>query len=225
LPAPLKIDFTVRDCFHRWKKRGMEGLWEKMGRGRKKKWKEDDLVYVEKCLEEDSRTYNAAQLARKLATERKVVLSQDRLRKILKARGWVWKRTRYKQPNGADPQVKLAKKADLDWLFWAHSAGEIRLKFLDESGFSLWSPVSYTYARLGEQKVLEQTKRRGKRLNILGLYSKPNLLPNILKRRGRLPSSFKIIIPFIQVSKSEIIGISGSSKDYFSFNCPNTPLK
>jgi len=48
----------------------------------------------------------------------------------------------YKQPNCADPQVKLAKKADLDWLFWAHSAGEIRLKFLDESGFSLWSPVS-----------------------------------------------------------------------------------
>ena len=132
----------MRDCFHRWKKRGMEGLWEKMGRGRKKKWKEDDLVYVEKCLEEDSRTYNAAQLARKLATERKVVLSQDRLRKILKARGWVWKRTRYKQPNGAAPQVKLAKKADLDWLFWAHSAGEIRLKLLDESGFSLWSPVS-----------------------------------------------------------------------------------
>ncbi|GCA96246.1 hypothetical protein [Microcystis aeruginosa] len=69
----------------------------------------------------------------------------------------------YKQPNCADPQVKLAKKADLDWLFWVHSAGEIRLKFLDESGFSLWSPVSYTYARLGEQKVLEQTKRRGKR--------------------------------------------------------------
>jgi transposase len=66
-----------------------------MARGRKKKWEEDDLVYVEKCLEEDSRTYNAAQLARKLATERKVVLSQDRLRKILKARGWVWKRTIY----------------------------------------------------------------------------------------------------------------------------------
>ena len=56
----------------------MEGLWEKTGRGRKKKWKEDDLVYVEKCLEEDSRTYNAAQLARKLARERKVVLSQDK---------------------------------------------------------------------------------------------------------------------------------------------------
>jgi hypothetical protein len=39
--------------------------------------------------EEDSRTYNAAQLAQKLGRERRVVWSQDRLRKILKARGWV----------------------------------------------------------------------------------------------------------------------------------------
>ncbi len=49
--------------------------------------------------------------------------------------------------------------------------GEICLKFLDESGFCLWSPVSYTYVRKGKQKVLEQTTRRGRRLNILGLYS------------------------------------------------------
>ena len=166
-----KSPHTVRDCFHRWKKQGIEGLWEKTGRGKKKKWQEDDLEYIEKCLKEDIRTYNAAQLALKLATDRKISLSQDRLRKILKARGWVWKRTRYKQPKSDAPQVKLAKKADLDWLLWAHSAGEIRLKFLDESGFSLWSPVSYSYALRGEQKVLEQTKRRGKRLNILGLYS------------------------------------------------------
>jgi len=166
-----KCPHTVRDCFHRWKKEGLEGLWEKTGRGRKKKWMEDDLEYVEKCLTEEARTYNAAQLVRKLKTQREVDLSQDRLRKLLKVRGWLWKRTRYKQPSSDNPEIKLAKKADLDWLLWAHSAGEIRLKFLDESGFSLWSPVSYSYAPKGKQKVLEQTKRRGKRLNILGLYS------------------------------------------------------
>lgn len=54
---------------------------------------------------------------------------------------------------------------------WAHSAGEICLKFLDESGFCLWSPVSYTYAQAGTQKVLEQRKRRGRRLSILGLQA------------------------------------------------------
>lgn len=43
------------------------------------------------------------------------------------------------------------------------------MKFLDEAGFSQWSPVSYSYAQVGSQKVLEQTKRRGRRLSILGL--------------------------------------------------------
>ena len=31
--------------------------------------------------------------------------------------------------------------------------------------------MSYSYSRIGEQKVLQQTKKRGKRLNVLGLYS------------------------------------------------------
>ena len=34
-----------------------------------------------------------------------------------------------------------------------------------------WLPCSLRYARIGQQKVLQQTKKRGKRLNIWGLYS------------------------------------------------------
>jgi hypothetical protein len=49
--------------------------------------------------------------------------------------------------------------------------GLIHLKYLDESGFCLWSPVSYSYVKKGEQKRLEQTPRRGRRLSILALWS------------------------------------------------------
>ena len=49
------------------------------------------------------------------------------------------------------------------------AAGEIDLKYLDESGFCMWSEPSYTYYHRGEQKRLEQTKRRGRRLSIIGL--------------------------------------------------------
>ncbi|MDJ0662120.1 MAG: hypothetical protein QNJ42_21935 [Crocosphaera sp.] len=42
---------------------------------------------------------------------------------------------------------------------------------LSQLWVGLWSPVSYSYARRGQQKLLEQTKKRGKRLNILGLYA------------------------------------------------------
>lgn len=48
------------------------------------------------------------------------------------------------------------------------ACGEIDLKYLDESGFCMWSEPSYTYYFKGEQKHLEQTKRRGRRLSIIG---------------------------------------------------------
>ena len=51
----------------------------------------------------------------------------------------------------------------------AAGAGEIDLKYLDESGFCVWSEPGYTYYFRGEQKRLEQTKRRGRRLSIIGL--------------------------------------------------------
>lgn len=52
----------------------------------------------------------------------------------------------------------------------AAKEGYIDLKYLDESGCCLWSPVSYSYSRVGEQKPLEQTQRRGRRISILGLW-------------------------------------------------------
>lgn len=50
------------------------------------------------------------------------------------------------------------------------ATGEIDLKYLDESGFCMWSEPSYTYYQRGEQKCQEQTKRRGRRLSIIGLF-------------------------------------------------------
>ncbi len=49
--------------------------------------------------------------------------------------------------------------------------GYIDLKYLDEARFCLWSPVSYSYSQIGQQKVMEQTqKRSGSRISILGLW-------------------------------------------------------
>ena len=48
--------------------------------------------------------------------------------------------------------------------------GGVELMYLDESGCCLWSPASYSYSRLGEQKCLEQTDRRNGRVSILGLW-------------------------------------------------------
>jgi len=53
------------------------------------------------------------------------------------------------------------------------TAGQIVLKYLDETGCCQWTPVSYSYSRVGQQKRFEQTSRRGKRVSILGVWD-PN---------------------------------------------------
>lgn len=78
---------TVRQTIHRWEKFGLGGLWEASGRGAKPKWQEGDIQYLEQCLEQEQRTYNSEQLAKKLAHERQVELSPDRIRRVLKKRG------------------------------------------------------------------------------------------------------------------------------------------
>jgi transposase len=67
----------------------MEGLWELPGRGRKPRWSEEDIVFLEKCLKEEPHTYNSFQLAQKLEIERNIHLGSDRLRRILKKRDYL----------------------------------------------------------------------------------------------------------------------------------------
>ena len=78
---------TVRLTLRRWEQGGLGGLWDARGRGAKPKWQEEDIKYLEACLNTDQRTYNSAQLAAKLAQERQVNLSADRMRRILQKRG------------------------------------------------------------------------------------------------------------------------------------------
>lgn len=48
--------------------------------------------------------------------------------------------------------------------------GHLKLKYLDESGFDCWSPVSYSWSLVGTQKRQEQTPRHGRRVNIIGVW-------------------------------------------------------
>lgn len=78
---------TVRQVLHKWQKFGLEGLWDKPGRGGKAKYSEEDIVFLEECLKQEPRTYNSLQLAQKLYSDRQIKLSPDRLRRVLKKRG------------------------------------------------------------------------------------------------------------------------------------------
>ncbi|MEO1388699.1 MAG: helix-turn-helix domain-containing protein [Cyanobacteria bacterium J06634_6] len=79
-------EHTVCTTIKQWNAFGLYGLWDKDGRGRKRKWQPADLAYLIECLNPEERTYNSEQLAVKLWEERQVKLSADRIRRLLKKR-------------------------------------------------------------------------------------------------------------------------------------------
>jgi transposase len=77
----------VREVLHKWEKLGIQGLWDKPGRGGKPKCLEEDIVFLAECLKKEPRTYNSLQLAQKLERDRQIKMSPDRLRRVLKKKG------------------------------------------------------------------------------------------------------------------------------------------
>lgn len=73
---------TVRQTIHRWQSKGLAGLWEAKGRGKKATWTEEDWSAVEKWLSEE-RSYSARQLSQRLAIEKQVNLGAEQVRRIL----------------------------------------------------------------------------------------------------------------------------------------------
>jgi transposase len=78
---------TVRETLHRWQKWGLGGLWDAPKPGGIRRWQETDMRYLEDCLCNDPRYYNAKQLAQKLEQERQIQLSPAQIRQILRQRG------------------------------------------------------------------------------------------------------------------------------------------
>ena len=145
-------------------------LWDEPGPGRRRRWQKEDLEYLEQKLIIDQRTYNSRQLCEHRKKYRQVILGAARIRELLKSRNYLWKRTRQSNKSQKNERKKSRKQADFEMLLLAAACGEIRLKYLDESGFSGWSSVSYSWAKKGRQKCIFQTKRRPRRISILGVF-------------------------------------------------------
>lgn len=78
---------TVRRTLKRWEAGGLGGLWEAQGRGRPRRWTEEDMTHLDEIIRNDEKTHTSQQLAGELSKNRKVNLSAGYLRNLLKKRG------------------------------------------------------------------------------------------------------------------------------------------
>ena len=63
-----------------------------------------------------------------------------------------------------NPQAVQAKRLDWEMLKLWVASGLVRLLYLDECGCCCQSPTDYSYSKQGEQKRIQQCRRRGRRI-------------------------------------------------------------
>ena len=99
--------------------------------------------------------------------------------------------------------------------------GYIDLKYLDEAGFCLWSPVSYSYSLIGEQKCLEQShKRYGSRISILGLWQEGESFEYGLAQGGFKSQSYIKVMNWIAQKAASLFEKTGKLTVVVQDNSP-----
>jgi len=119
---------SVSHWLNNWEERGIDGLLEREGRGRKRRLTEDEEVQAIAWLDEFPNT--AKSLAIKIEETFDKKVSIDTVNRLIKRHGKVWKRVRSAPAGAPDPAEYEQCKQELIEYMVAAVEGEIDLYYL-----------------------------------------------------------------------------------------------
>ncbi len=158
---------TVSRWIDQWQERGIDGLLENEGRGRKKALSQAEEERVLEWLKDDDRS-TRGRLA-KIQKELGKTISAATLRRLFKRHGKVWKRVRASLSGQRDEAAFRQCEQELIEHMEAAVEGAIDLLYLDQSGFGRTPYIPYAWQDVGS--TLRLPCRAGARINVMGLYS------------------------------------------------------
>lgn len=160
---------TIYNWINRWRKQGIEGLYDLEGRGRKPLFSPEDEIIILSKIEENPSSLR--QIVDQVEQETGKKAHIETLRKVAKKNGKVWKRKRKKVKGQPEPDAYEQGEADLEELRLLASQGEFDLVYFDESGVSLQPVVPYAWQDRGRVGTLAVPSSHSKRINLLGFLN------------------------------------------------------
>jgi transposase len=158
---------SVSHWLGNWDERGLDGLLEREGRGRKRLLSETEESQAMEWLQDFPN--NAVNLAVKIEETFGKKVSLDTVRRLIKRQGKVWKRVR-SSPAGEPDEAEYEQcEQELIEYMVAAADGEIDLFYFDEAGFGRAPSLPYSWQDKGT--VMKIPCREGKRINVMGAYS------------------------------------------------------
>ncbi|MEO0987845.1 MAG: IS630 family transposase [Cyanobacteria bacterium J06639_14] len=161
---------TLYNWFHAWETRGLLGLYNRPGRGRKPTFNDAQKAQIQRWAQAHPKQLK--QVLQKVQEQWGIRVSHSTLKRVLKSLRLSWHRFRRRPWGTPNPQEYTAKCAQLAELKRLDEAGDIDLYYLDPSGFSLMSCVPYGWQPMGE--TLEIPSGSSPRLNVLGILNRRN---------------------------------------------------
>ena len=163
---------TLYNWFNAWEQKGLVGLYNQPGRGRKPTFTPQQQQQIRIWTEQHPKQLK--QVLQKVKESWNIDVSKQTIKRVLKTMQMSWHRFRRGVGGQPNPQEYAAKQEQLEALQRLDEAGEIDLYYLDESGFCLTPCVPYGWQPIGE--TVEIPSQRSKRLNVLGLMKRDNQL-------------------------------------------------
>jgi transposase len=159
---------TIYNWLNRWETQGLLGLYNEKGRGRKAKLSQEQQEQIKQWVKEEPK--NLKKVALKIYQQWKIDVSKETIKRIIKKLNMIWKRMKRglaKSPEEWELEVKTPKFLELKE---QDKKGEIDLRYLDESGFSLMPYIPYAWQEKGSTITLKSSQ--SKRINVLGLMNR-----------------------------------------------------
>jgi len=158
---------TIYNWFSAWEDHHLVGLYNQPGRGRKPLFTPEQKAQIKEWVKEDPKNLN--RVIHKIKEAWKITTSKATIKRILKSLSMTWHRVRKNVFGEPDPNDYKEKKEQLEDLRRQAEAGEIDLRYFDESGFSLLSNSPYAWQ--DKTDPVEIKSQRSKQFNVLGFMN------------------------------------------------------
>ena len=161
---------TITNWLDDWDTFGLVGLYDKKGRGRKPKLNDEQKEQVKQWTKQSPKNLDV--VMKNIRQAWNIEVSKETIKRILDLFEMSWHRIKRGVAGQPEPEEYKRKKQEIEELKQQEDRGEIDLRYVDETGFSLSSYVPYAWQEKGEKITVET--QRSKRINALGFLNRKN---------------------------------------------------
>ena len=167
-----QVDYrSVSSWIDQWQTRGLVGLYDQPGAGRRPTLSLDEQQKVQQYLQDSPK--DLKHVVHQLEQETGKRVSTKTIKRLIKKNRYVWKRIRKVPAKSPDPHKYERSKLFIHQLQQREAAGECALWYFDGTGFCLTPCIPYAWQPIGHTIEIP-TSSHSQRVNVLGFLKRNN---------------------------------------------------